>query len=190
MGSKRRHKVWRLTVVAMLAFSCVTAADASAASFASSGTGPLSGKQTVSQTFDTGTGSFSCTQAAISGMRTEIETEAEEIGIKYSACSYLGFVGLEVSEARYLLGANGSLTILNTFTVRVPGAGCSITFGPQTPLGSVSYVNSSGKIEAAFNLGGIKSKGSGGLCGGESASGTYAGKSLIELVGGTIEWVP
>ena len=188
MKSKRNMKVWGVALVAVFALSAVAAANASAAVFKASGTGTLSGKALNNQVFNTGIGNVTCTTAASSGtVVAPLEKETQEVAVKYSGCTAFGFVGVEISEAKYLFNANGSVNVVNTITIKVPAAGCSVTVSPQTGLKTITYVNSSGKIEEKTNVSGIKSKGSGGVCGGESTTGTYTGNNLIELVGGTIE---
>jgi ABC-type transport system substrate-binding protein len=189
MKRMRNIKTWGIVLAAVFAFSAVSVANASASTFKSSSTGTLKGAQTSNQVFNTGFGTVSCTTATSSGTVTSTVTAEQEVGVKYSGCTAFGFIGAEISEAKYLFNANGTVKVLNTITIKVPGAGCSVTVSPQGPLSSITYTNKSGKIEESTKVSGIKSKGSGGLCGGENSNGTYTGSNLIELVGGTTEWV-
>jgi hypothetical protein len=65
-----------------------------------------------------------------------------------------------------------------------------VIVGEQKGLKSVTYNNvTGGKIEEVSNVTGIHSVGNGGICGEESTTGKYVGNNLVELIGGTVEWV-
>ncbi len=190
MKHRRDLKIWGLALIAVFAFSAVAVANASAATFTTSGTGEIKGSQTGQQVLTTGAGNVTCTQAAASGPVTPLESNDLELTVKYSGCTAFGFASATVSSVTLLLHANGAVDILNTVTIGVSAAGCSVSIAPQNGLKSVTYGNTSGKLDVWFSVEGIKSKGSGGLCGGESTTGSLMGHLLIEKVGGTIEWDP
>lgn len=187
---KRIYRTLVLACVVVGALAAVSAAGASAAPhFKASAKGSLKGTQTGNQVFTTGAGEVSCTKAATTGTVTNLEAVEQEVAVKYTGCTAFSFVGAEISEAKYNLHANGEVDVLNSIKITVPLAGCSVTVSPQKGLKAVTYTNVSGKIEEASKVESIVSKGTGGICGGENKTGSYKGSNLVELVGGTVEWL-
>jgi hypothetical protein len=182
-------KVWGLALVAVFAFSAIASANAMAADhFKASSTGTLSGAQTGNQVFTTPAGKVTCTEASTSGTVATLEATEQEVTVEYEGCTAFGFIGAEISPAEYNLHANGVVDVLNE--IEINAASCHVIVPPQNGLTSVSYTNKTGgKIEEVSNVTGIHSTGNGGICGGESTTGTYVGNNLVGLIGGTVEWV-
>ena len=192
---KRIAKMFAVTCVAALALAVVSAAGAQAApKFTASATGELTGTQTSNQVFTTSSGgseNVTCKKAMTSGNVTSTEATSQVVAVEYSECTAntsFGAISATVSKAEYELFASGGTKVLNTITIHIGGiANCNITVGPQTPTGSVSYTNSSGKISESSAVTGITSTSS-GLCP-HGTTGTYTGSNLVERVGGgTLTW--
>jgi hypothetical protein len=190
---KRFAKIVAVTCVAAFALAAVSVAGASAApKFTASAIGTLSGTQSGNQVFTaTGSEAITCKKAHTTGSVIATESAEQEVTVEYSECTaatFLGNISSTVSNATYNLTANGTVHILNTITIHVGGiANCNIVVGPQTPTGSVSYANSSGKISQSSAVTGIVST-STGLCP-HGSTGTYSGSNLVERVGGgTLSW--
>jgi hypothetical protein len=181
-----RRMLKALGVVAVIVFasSAVAAAGASAASFEANQTGTLSGHGTTPQVFTTGAGEIRCTTATASGNVEALSSETLKVTIGYSGCTAFGSVPATVSSAEYLLHANGLEDVLNTITFSVPFAGCSITVGPQTGRGTVSYSSSGGRLIATSGISGVTYTTSGGLCGSSGSNGTAGGAGEFALNGG------
>jgi len=197
MKMKRVAKLLAGTCGAALALAAASAAGAQAApKFTTSSTGELTGTQTSSQVLTISAGAsenVTCKKAMMSGESESTEYTAQKFAVEYSECTAntaFGAIGATVSKAEYELAASGVTKVLNTITFHVGGiANCNITVGPQTPTGSVSYTNRSGKLEVTSALTGIVST-STGLCP-HGSTGTYTGSDLVERVGGgTIAWDP
>jgi hypothetical protein len=183
-----RIKLMTLTTISACLLSVVVAASASAAFFHASKTGKLVGKQTGTQTFNTGSGAVECTKAASSGTATALLVLSQLIQTTYTGCTAFSFAEVKINTADYLFNADKGLVLLdNTLKIEVPLAGCSVTVPPQD-LFTVTYDNKSGKLLELTNVHSIKSTGSGGLCGGSNSSGTYVGNNELELTGGELSW--
>jgi hypothetical protein len=189
MKQKRDLTLWGLVLVAAFAFNAAASANAMAAPhFKASATGTLSGEGTGNQVFTTPAGTITCTEAAASGRVESLETPGLNVRVEYEGCTAFGFIGAEISPAEYNLHANGVVDVLKEIEINV--ASCHVIIPPQNGLTSVSYVNKAGgKIEEVLNVTGIHELGNGGICGGESTTGTITGNFDLELFGGTIEWV-
>lgn len=199
---KRLYKTLAVTCVIVGALTAVAAASASAASFEASETGPIKGHalsgSAGKQIFTTNAGTVECTSASTTGNVTELSAESQVVTVNYGGCTAFTIASVEISPAEYRLHAGGSVDILNTITITVHPPllkACTVTVGPQTGLGSVSYENTSPvkNIIEKSAVEGIKYKGSSGVCGNteEHANGTYTGGNEVELVnGGTLRFVP
>jgi len=173
----------------VLGFSAVAAADASAAKFQTNEFGTLAGSATSTQTFKTNGGSIECTAAATSGSVEYFEAASQKVTVAYSSCKAFGIANVSISPAEFELHAGGTVDVLNTITLSVAATiffpKCTITVGPQSGLGSISYKNSSGKVTAEFAISGITYSSSGGACGASGSNGTYTGNDELALNEGT-----
>ena len=187
---KRLAKMFAVTCVAALALAAISAAGAQAASkFTASATGTLSGTQTSNQvlTFSSGgSENVTCKEAATTGAITAVEYTAQEVTAVFSNCiaaTSFGNITATVSNGTLNLTADGVVHILNTITIHIGGiANCNIVVAPQTPAGSISYSNSSGKVVDSFAVTGIVST-STGLCP-HGTTGTLVGSNIVGRVGG------
>jgi hypothetical protein len=186
----RRIKTMALTAVGVCALSAAVVSSASAQQFHASKTGTLKGVQLNTQVFNTGSGagSVECKKAATSGRVTSLLALSQLVIVVYSECKAFSFVNATITPAHYLFSAdNGLVKLDNTITITPEGAGCHVTVHPQD-LKEVKFVNSGGKLIEESNVKNIASLSTGGLCGGNSAIGTYVGNNDIELEGGTLSW--
>ncbi len=169
-----------LTVVFALA---ATAAEASASEFTFSKTGALAGAQVASQQFTTTIGSFECAKDKLSGSATQLKTTVQKLTVQFEKCVYFG-VTLKATPAELELNTNGNVNILKAF--QLEGTSCNMRF-PAQSLAGAKYTNRAGKLEVSLALNGLKSSGTGALCTHPESNGAFAGSSLAELAGGTIE---
>ena len=184
----KRIRVLAPTVIATLAVSITSVASASAHEFVASKTGKTKSSAKTEQVFNTGSGEVKCKKLSGKGEVTALKTTTHKESVTYSECTAFGFVKVKITTAKYEFNANGSVKLENEITITPEGAGCTVKVPAQT-LESVSYSNESGKIDTESHVKGIKSKGSGGICGGENSTGTYSGTAVTELEGGTLEFV-
>ncbi len=184
----QRITTFGLALLAALAVAAMGAASVSATGheFIASKLGKTKGKQTNSQKFKTGLGTIECTTVSGSGEIKELKSATHKETLTYSGCTGFGG-GVSVTPAHLEFNANGSARLEKKVIMTPEGLGCEVLLEPQTVEG-IAYSNESGKVKAEANAFGIVSKGTGGMCGGEDTEGTYAGKVLAELEGGTIEW--
>lgn len=162
----------------------VGVAAASAANFQVNEPGTMSGSATTVQVLTVSGGQIRCTGAATAGTVEQFASETQKVTVNYSGCTAFGFTGAVVSPAEYMLHANGVVDVLNTITVTVPGAGCSVMVGPQAGLTTIAYTNSGGKVKASSSIAGISYATTGGLCGPGGVNGTFTGASELALIGG------
>lgn len=174
-------------VVAMVLGS--TSADASAHTFKASQKGELKVKQMQEQLFTTAAGTIECEELTGKGTVNVLETEVQTATIEYKECYAFGIEAI-VSPVEYEFNANGTVSILKAVTIKA-SAFCTIKIPAQSKLSSVRYINlTGGKLELEPDVLGITSTGSGSGCGyGTESDGSYAGRSEVELVGGTLEWL-
>lgn len=176
-----------IVIVAASAFNVALTSTASAVVlFHASKTGTLKVTGLNSQVFNTGAGTIEC-KVTGSGRVTAFLTLRLLLLEQYSGCVAFGFAEISSNPADYLVDASNGLVFFdNTVKFELPLAACSISLPPQN-LFKESYDNSAGKVIDLSALTGVKSIGSGGLCGGANTTGTWTGNSEIELVGGTIK---
>ncbi|HSZ15400.1 MAG TPA: hypothetical protein VK790_15300 [Solirubrobacteraceae bacterium] len=161
--------------------------SASGHEFVVSKTGKTKSKGTsVGQVFKTGAGTIECTSVTGTGEMTELKSVTHKEVLTYSNCSGFG-MGIKVTPAHFEFNANGSARLEKTVFVTPEGAGCEVLIEPQT-LEAMTYSNSSGKVTAEAAVMNIRSRGTGGSCGGENTEGSYSGKIQGEVEGGTAEW--
>jgi hypothetical protein len=170
--------------LAFFALSAIAASAASAAGFQTNETGTLSGVALTPQAFKTNAGEIRCTTASASGSVTAMASETLKVLVNYSGCTAFGFTSVTVSPAEYVLHANGAEDVLNMVTFTVPLAGCSLTVGPQSGIGTIAYSNSGMNLVATSAISGIVYTSTGGLCGSSGTNGTFTGSDELALNGG------
>ena len=180
----RRIKVLGATVIVVFAIGVIAAAAASAASFQTNETGTLKGVALTTQVFKTNGGEIRCTTATASGSVTTMVSETLKVLVNYNGCTAFGFTSVTVSPAEYVLHANGTEDVLNTVTVAVPLAGCSVAVGPQSGNGTIAYSNSGSNLVTSSAISGIAYTSTGGLCGSSGTNGTFTGSDELKLNGG------
>jgi hypothetical protein len=181
----RLLKKFSVLAIAVFAISVVGVASASASQFTASANGELSGKALTNQVFVTNGGTVTCTGAATTGTVVAPSAAKQEVTVKYSGCTAFGFASVEISPATYEFTATGGgVAILNTITIKIPLAGCSVSVGPQS-VGSTSFSNpTTSTIKEVSSVSKIKYTSTGGLCGTSGENGTYTGNSELSRVGG------
>jgi hypothetical protein len=169
--------------VVALALGAVEAASASASEFVFSKTGALAGVSTTTPIFGTDIGKFACKAAKTTGTVTVLKSATQKVTVQYENCTAFG-LPLKASPAEYELNTNGTAKLFKAF--QFTGPSCTMTFPPRS-LSGLTYKNASGKLEVAAAVKNMVSFGTGGICTYPESEGTLEGKSLIELVGGTVE---
>jgi hypothetical protein len=186
----RRITILGTILLVALALVGIETASVSAQTheFIASKTGKIKGKSTGTQVFKTGAGEVECTSASTAGEITELSSTTNKEVVSYTGCSGFGET-VTISSVHFEFNASGSAKIEKSVTVTPEGAGCEVIIPSQT-VETMGYTNNSGgKVTAAASVSKIKSKGSGGVCGGEEeTTGTYSGSIQAELEGGTVEW--
>jgi hypothetical protein len=120
----------------------------------------------------------------IAATKSTVHKEA----LTYSGCEAFGFSKVTITAVKFEFSAEGSAKLEKSVTITPEGAGCSLVIPAQT-VSSLAYNNESGgKLLATASMSKIHSKGTGGVCGGENTEGSYSGKILATLEGGTLEW--
>jgi hypothetical protein len=178
-----------LALAAAFAMVAVGAVSVSATGheFVASKTGKTKSKSTNAQVFKTGSATLECAKSSGTGEVTELKSATHKETVIYSECVAFGS-NVSITAAAYEFSANGSVRLEKTVIITPSGAGCEILIKPQI-LEKVQYANEAGgKVAAEPTLVKIHSKGTGGLCGGENTEGSFSGKALGELEGGTIKW--
>jgi hypothetical protein len=181
-----------LLALSVLAAGALTAGTAGAAQFTSTKKGPLTGSATSTQVFNAGGGVIvECTTAATTGT-TELVSATQAVVVKYSGCGSSAPGMVKIVPAHYILHASGTIDITEPISIEVEGTfGCNITIPAGSGLSSVGYANLSPSFEEISNVAGAVytvSNHALGLCGSSGTNGTFKGKSLISLSGGTISW--
>jgi hypothetical protein len=178
----RTFKKLGLLAVVICALSAPGTASAQS-TFTASGTGNVFGKALTTQTFTVNGGQIECTTAETFGPIEAVASTKQHLTVAYRGCTAFGLANVDISPATYLFTASGQVHLLNTVTINVTSAGCSIDIGPQA-VGSISYSNNSGKLKLTPNLTGITYTSTGGTCGASGSNGTFTGNSEIERLGG------
>jgi hypothetical protein len=195
----RSIKTFSLAVVAVVAFSAVAAAGASAEEFVASKAGKLSGKAVNTQEFKTGTGATAtCTEVKPGGEIVSLKTTELAPTFAYSGCriSGIGSASVGLADFTFILPFLGTILDDIAFKASVLGVKCTFQVDDQTFGGSSGegrYINKSGKIEIEMKVtklaDEVTESNSKALCGeaGEKKEGTYTGDVELELEGGTLE---
>ena len=189
----RRHTL-RVTTFASALLAALGIVAVGALSVSASGhefvadkTGKTTSKGSNLQVFTTAGGAIECTTVTGSGSITETKSVAHKETLTYSGCEAFG-AKAAVPSIHFEFGAGGSARLEKAVTIKPEGAGCEVTVPAQTVEG-VTYTNEAGgKLKALANVSKVRSKGTGGACGGESSEGTYKGTITATLEGGAIEW--
>jgi hypothetical protein len=179
-------------LVAVLAFSALGVASASAAEFTAEATGKIDGKALATQVFSIHAGEqkVTCGKIDVSGEVVSLKTTQQEATVTYTECvshTPFGTVATDITPATYLFTANGEVHIQNTITIKVtvPFANCHITVPPtKTALKTVDYANSGNNIKLTPTVTGIVYTTTGGFCGASGSDGTYSGASEVTLESG------
>jgi hypothetical protein len=176
---------------ALLAIGAYVATDAGSVAasgheFISSKTGKTKSKYMNAQVFKTSAGAMECEEVTGSGEIKEGKSTTHKEVFTYKDCYAFGGA-VRISPADFEFNANGSVVLENTVTIEPTNGECKIKLEPQT-VEVINYENKSGKVEADSVASNIHSKGTGGNCGSTNTEGTYDGKVLGEVEGGTIEW--
>jgi hypothetical protein len=175
-------RAFGICAMVLCAFGAVAAAGASAAKFQTNEeAGALTGHALSPQTFSFSAGQVKCTTATTGGSAEGYEAEEQKVAVVYGGCTGFGLGGATVSTAEYELHANGLVDVVNTITIAIPLAGCSLTIGPQKSLPAFGYRNSGSKLITEGLLAGIAYSSSGGSCGPGGSNGTYGGSNELEL---------
>jgi hypothetical protein len=185
-------KIFGLAIAAMAAMGAATSSSALAALFlASSAPGTLLGELLGGKhKFVTTAGTVECSVAHASGSITAKDTKLQLALVAYSGCEVPGIGPATVTpQADYLFHANGQVTLDNEVTIKA--SICTVKVPPQGPLSKVKYLNIAGppmKIELDAEVTGITYTTSTFCPGGAKTehNGTYAGKELVEEVGGEL----
>ncbi len=181
----RSFKKFGALALAVVAFSALGVANASAAEFTASSTGSLVGAATEDQVFNTGAGEVVCKKAATTGTVSSTKATNQHVTVKYSECKAFNIATVDISDATYNFTASGQVHIVNPITITVTGflIECTVTVAAQS-VGSVAFANDgTGGLTVTPNVTGITSTGNGGLCGGHNATGTYRGASKVAHTG-------
>ncbi len=127
-------------------------------------------------------------------------SEAEQIVTgSYSKCEITGGSKATITPVEYLIGANGTVSVLNTIVITAGSPGnCSIKVNPGASNSNLSKIlflnNPGGDLLLHVEVTGIHSTASNGLCGEtgvEKTEGSYFGLLLVWAdKGGTIKWDP
>lgn len=178
-----------LALAAVLAVIGVGAVPVSAVEheFVASKTGKTSSVWKNVQVFKTGAGTIECSKVTGTGEITALKSSVHKETLTYTECIAFGFPKVLVTPAHFEFNANGSAKLEKSVTVTPEGSGCEVVIPAQT-VESIGYTNESGKLGAEAVVFNIVSKGTGGVCGAENKEGTYTGKILATLEGGTLEW--
>jgi hypothetical protein len=162
--------------------------SASGHEFVASKTGKTTSKHTTVQIFKTGAGTIECSAVTGSGEVTATKSTVHKETLTFSGCEAFGFSSVTITAAKFESSADGTAKLEKSVTITPEGSGCEVIIPAQT-VGNVGYTNEpGGKMLASATISKIHSKGTGGTCGGENTEGTYSGKTLATLEGGTVEW--
>jgi hypothetical protein len=189
----RNLKALGLAVLAVCAMGAFSAASASAAEFHSSTEHTiLVGAELGMDVTDVQGGEISCSNVNYEGTTSARTTSTVNVSPSYSGCIMFGLFGGTV----YTNGCQYTIHTVpsNTFDIVCPsgkaieflGAGCKVTFGPQTGLTSVTFttVGKSPKrhIVAKLSLTGLiyTQHNNGGFCvSGSYTDGKYTGEATM-----------
>jgi len=185
----------RITMLgmALLAAFALVAVDAVSVSasgheFIASKTGTTKSTQVNAQVFKTGAGTLECAKVTGTGAISEGASITHKEVFTYSGCVAFGGK-VTITPAHFEFNANGPVKLEKQVVISPASGECEILLEPQTVEHASYEDKSGGKVEAEASAVKIHSIGTGLGCGtGENQEGTYKGKVLGELEGGTLEW--
>jgi hypothetical protein len=127
-----------------------------------------------------------CTVVKSSGTATKTKSATQQTVVAYSSCTAFGFLPATVSNADYEFNANGTVTQLNTVTIKATG--CEVVVEPtgNSNLKAITYTQVAGtnkEVEIKANVSGITEKAPGGICGNSGKEATYKGTSIVSSTG-------
>lgn len=188
----QRVKALGVALVAMLALSGVAVSSASASLFLAHPTGKITGRGTNTHVFTTNGGKVECETVAVSGTAPVLKSLHHSVNVKYTNCSAFGFIGAEISEAKYLFSADLKVSVSNTITITVKAFPvCSVTVTPtgNQNLDGVHYANKGSDIKVDALARKITYTTTGGFCGEGGSNGVYVGEAIVaQESGGVLRW--
>jgi hypothetical protein len=191
----RKLRVLGLALVAVFAMSVVAASAAQAAQFTSSSAGPISGEQIGEvNEFTTDVGQVECEIGTFTGTAATAAS-TQTINANYEECLVGGLVPATVSMGTcdYLFKATGKVDVVCGVggKITVLAGKCTITVGPQTELGNVTYENNGSHLLVKAAVTGIKyTLDTGCNPTGERSNGTYTSEVTMQRPGGTLSFDP
>jgi len=196
----RNLKVLGLAFVAVLAMSAVVASAASAAKFNanSGGEDVIVHAKGSNHKFTTNAGAINCETATFLGTGfITPPTSTLDVSPSYGGCEFLLVLGVavEMNGCTYHFNEpqstgnpavfTGTVNVVCPVTegvedkIRFSAAGCTVTVGSQSNLGTVTYTNEGGVVHVEANITGIKYTQSGTcLPNGTFTNGTYKGTAI------------
>jgi hypothetical protein len=137
-----------------------------------------------------------CGVAAGSGVIKKVvkeeKKEEKKVVIKttFSSCTAFGFISATVSPVEWEFSATGTVTLLNSITVKT--AGCEVTFPSKanSELGTITYTNVAGtnkEIEDKAAVSGMTEESTGSLCGKSGKEASFQGTSIFSAAGVDLE---
>jgi hypothetical protein len=183
----RKMKISAMAVIVVFAMSALTATSAAAhPEFLTSVVGgKLTGKLTETQVFKTVFGNVECTALNVSGETIASRALQQHVTVFYSKCKAFGLAAT-ITPALYLFLSLGSVHIVSP--ILITSTSCHLRVLPQT-VQSVTYSTVGNEIILTPNVTGIAYEGTGATCSGSAKDGTYEGKSLVSVIGGSIGWM-
>lgn len=210
----RSLKVLSVSVAAVLAFSAIAVASASAANFKGTEGDSLMGVANETQVFTTDVGTVECKklnatgtvaaeeaseQATSSVEYTECEAFGFEAEINFNGCNYNFHAG-EYAEKEGMGNSVGTADVICPAgqEIEINAAGlCTVTVGPQNGLGEIAFTNGTDPktgfedVTIIPNVTNIAYAWSGFLCGsGSNTNGTYTGAATVTSPQGHVTVVP
>ena len=194
-----------LSLVALIVVGVFSAGSALATGGSNSffsWTGPLPGLVLVvndnKQIFTTEPGSvqIECSSFKAHGIASNgkaMTTKEVTLTGLYTGCEAAG-LGATVTQAEFLLSANGSVAVLKPIVITIGALGCSIKVdggAANNNLRLILYLNRPEDLLAHVEINNINSLASGGSCGEaglEKPKGEYRGLFLVIVDGGTLQW--
>lgn len=173
---------------AVLAACATAAAPAMAHEFVASQTkGAIQDKNIGNHVFESGLITIECTEETSKGVVQVKHSAVSNEEVAYKGCKALSLPA-EVSQAKYIFKAEGTVTVNGEITVKIPKEGCEVKVpgASNENLGTVTYTNNqqSGTIELNAAVTGITStlSGTGAICPkGSTKTGKYKGASLVQF---------
>jgi predicted metal-binding protein len=168
---------------AVLAACATTAAPAMAHEFvASQSKGSIQDKG-GKQVFKTGLLTVECESETSVGVVQAKHSPTNREAVEYSECKALGLPA-NVTQAKYIFSAEGTVEITDEVKVTIPKEGCEIAVPGGQKLSKITYNNNqqNGTIEIKAEVSGIKAilSGTGALCPkGTSETSKYEGASTV-----------